>query len=102
MFNFTLRSRSLSSLPCSAFVGALAVCSRLVCLAAGCSSLLVSRSIGVELDSEGSIVSTCIDREFEEHVCKVEMLSFPFVKLKFSVYGRKQTYIHTCLAMQSR
>ena len=51
-------------------------------------------------------MSTCIDREFEEHVCKVEMLSFPFVKLKFSVYGRKQTYIHTYthtrLAMQSR
>ena len=40
--------------------------------------------------------------EFEEHVCKVEMPSFPFVKLNFSVYGRKQTDIHTRLAMQSR
>ncbi len=33
----------------------------------------------------------------EEHVCKVEMPSFPFVKLKFSVYGRKQTDIHKYL-----
>ena len=47
-------------------------------------------------------MSTCIDREFEEHLCKVEMLSFPFVKLKFSVYGRKQTYIHTYIHTYTR
>ena len=28
-------------------------------------------------------------------MCKVEMPLFPFVKLKFAVYGRKQTDIHT-------
>ena len=55
----------------------------------------------MELDSEGSIVSTCIKFEFEEHVCKVEMPLFLFVKLKFSVYGRRQTNIHTRFAMQS-
>ena len=28
-------------------------------------------------------MSTCIDHKFEEHMCKVEMPSFPFVKVNF-------------------
>ena len=45
---------------------------------------------------------TCIDHEFEEHVCKVEMPSFPFVNLNFRyMAANRQTDIHTRLAMQS-
>ena len=39
---------------------------------------------------------TCIDHEFEERVCKVEMPLFPFVKLNFRYMGaNRQTDRHT-------
>ena len=59
-----------------------------------------SRSIGMELDSERSIVWTFM-REFS--TCANLKCTYPFVQFKFSVYGHtylsKPTY--TCLAMQS-
>ena len=40
-------------------------------------------------------MSTCIDQEFEEHVCKVEMPLFPFVKFNCRyVAANRRTYTH--------
>ena len=57
--------------------------------------LTLSRFISVELDSEGSIVSTALNVNFEElwHACNIEMYVYlcTFVQFTFLVYGH--TYV---------
>ena len=45
-------------------------------------------------------MSTCIDHEFEEHMCKVEMPLFPFVKFNFR-YMAANRHTYTCVSQCS-
>ena len=59
------------------------------------SSVTFNRSMGVELDSEGSIVSTCTEHEFCQIWNVMGTFWYPFVYFKFSVYGHTYVSRHT-------